>query len=125
MAFFTAVFAASVMDGEELASGPACWSAGFWHPTTSMPTDKADAQIVARRRFIKSSTGWTVVFKHTLIHCEVNLPWSALVTLVKCRILFPGTRCSGWCSGWCSDVLDAEFIVVYCSLNPSSPAAPN
>src|SRR5438874_1732056 len=76
MAFFTAVFAASAMDGEELASGPACWSAGFWHPATSMPTDKADNQIVARRRFIKSSTGWTVFFKHTLIHCEVNLPWS-------------------------------------------------
>src|SRR6266480_123483 len=87
MAFFTAVLAASAIDGEELASGPACWSAGFWHPATSMPTDKADTQIVARRRFIKSSTGWTVFFKHTLIHCEVNLPWSALVTLVKCSPL--------------------------------------
>src|SRR6267143_2819871 len=75
MAFFTAVFAASAMYGEELASGLDCWSAAFWHPATSMPTDKADNEIVAKQRFIKSSRGWKCVsFKDTLICCEVNLP---------------------------------------------------
>jgi hypothetical protein len=43
------------MDGEELASGLDCWSAAFWHPATTMPTDKADNEIVAKKRFIKSS----------------------------------------------------------------------
>jgi hypothetical protein len=55
MAFFTASFAASAMDGEELASGEDDWSAGFWHPTTSPPTEKAHSEIAAKRRFIKSS----------------------------------------------------------------------
>jgi hypothetical protein len=57
MAFFTAVFAASAMDGEALASGPDCWSAGFWHPATSAPKEKAESEIAARWRFIKSSHG--------------------------------------------------------------------
>jgi hypothetical protein len=43
------------MDGEELASGLDCLSAAFWHPATSMPTDKVDNEIVAKKRFIKSS----------------------------------------------------------------------
>src|SRR6202171_5338624 len=72
MALCTAVFADSAMDGEELASGLDCWSAAFWRPATSIPTDKADHEIVAKKRFIKSS----VSFKDTLICCEVNLPCS-------------------------------------------------
>jgi hypothetical protein len=55
MALCTAVFADSAMDGEELASGLDCLSAAFWHPATSMPTDKVDNEIVAKKRFIKSS----------------------------------------------------------------------
>src|ERR1700682_3349175 len=70
MALCTAVFADSAMDGEELASGLDCWSVACWHPATSMPTDKTDNEIIAKKRFIKSS----VSFKDTLICCEVNLP---------------------------------------------------
>src|SRR6266478_428369 len=117
IAFFTAVFAASAMDGEEeLASGPACWSAGFWHPATSMPTDKADTQIVARRRFIKSSTGWTVFFKHTLIHCEVNLPYH-IGQMLECCSREQDQR---YVPDRVQMFRAAEFIVVYGSLNPSS-----
>src|SRR5229473_2642397 len=54
MAFFTASFAASAIDGAALASGLDCWSAGFWHPATSAPTEKTDSEIAARRRFIRS-----------------------------------------------------------------------
>jgi hypothetical protein len=79
IAFFTADFAASVRDGEELASGPDCWSAGFWHPATSPPIEKTDSEIAARRRFIKSSQGWkSLFFKHTLICYEVNLAYTNL-----------------------------------------------
>src|SRR5260370_14117888 len=50
MAFFTA----SATDGEELASGPDCWSAVFWHPATSRTIQKEDSKIEAKRRFIKN-----------------------------------------------------------------------
>src|SRR5712692_1737283 len=49
MAFFTA----SATDGEELASGPDCWSAVFWHPATSRPIQKEDSKMEAKRRFIQ------------------------------------------------------------------------
>src|SRR6266566_1999760 len=50
MAFFTA----SATDGEELASGPDCWSAVFWHPATSRPIQKEYSKMEAKRRFIKN-----------------------------------------------------------------------
>ena len=53
MAFFTAVFAASVTDGVALASGLDCWSAAFWHPASTAPMEKAESESRARRRFIK------------------------------------------------------------------------
>jgi hypothetical protein len=68
MTFFTAFFAASVMDGAALASGLDGWSADFWHPATSAPMEKADSEIAARRRFIKSLHGLENVILQRYAH---------------------------------------------------------
>src|SRR6266852_153585 len=74
MTFFTAVFAASAMDGEALASGPDCWSAGFWHPATSAPKEKADSEMQQDGDSSNPPTGWnSLFFKHTPTCYEVKL----------------------------------------------------
>src|SRR5215471_8352377 len=51
----TALFADSAADGDEFAfaSGPPGWSAAFWHPAKSMPSESEHTRIEAQRRIIK------------------------------------------------------------------------
>src|SRR5690349_2843028 len=62
-AFFTAFFADSAADGEELAvaSGlPACWSADFWpwQPAIRNPSMREHTTIEPQRRIIKNPPIW-------------------------------------------------------------------
>lgn len=73
MAFFTAVWADSAMDGDALASVPAGWSADFWQPATSRQPQNATAKTQAKRRFINFLPGLRFYsFKHTLDRNEAH-----------------------------------------------------